>query len=173
MLQSNCFVLLCGLVTGVGSWYFSIRPSSNALMILGVMFSIFFGFYITQLTVLIGSSASRFLYEKINTKDQDRELNRFIASYQVCTHLCLTTIALLFIYLVFEQTILSVSLELTEILVSAVVCLSTMSLMKVKQMFDVMIALLKQEAPFASRATLNDIENVRKSEIQKMMQEKQ
>lgn len=37
-------------------------------MILGVMLSVLFGFYVTQLTSLIGSSASRFLYERISEK---------------------------------------------------------------------------------------------------------
>ena len=169
MLRSSIIVWLCGAIVAVGVWCFQIKPTGDALMILGVMLSVLFGFYVTQLTVLIGSSASRFFYEKFDKKTNRRLLTLFIVDYRRCTQTCLVTIALVFIYLFFEKQITSLSPQAAVLIVSIICGLLTVALMRLKQMFDVMLQLLTQEAPHADRQTLNDIESVRKREIRSMM----
>lgn len=169
MLRSSIIVWLCGAIVAVAVWYFQIKPTDNALMILGVMLSVLFGFYVTQLTVLIGSSASRFLYEKFDKRTNKRLLPLFVVDYKRCTRTCLVTIALVFIYLFFEKQITLLSPQSAVLIVSLISGLLTVALMRLKQMFDVMLQLLMQEAPSAPRQTLNDIESVRKAEIRSMM----
>lgn len=172
MLKSNFFVWGLGVLVGAGVWYFQIIPSDNALMILGVMLSVLFGFYVTQLTSLIGSSASRFLHERISEKTNESLLSLFVTDYRSCTRTCLLTIAIVFIYLFFQEQITLFSAQLAIFVVSIMVGLITVSLLRLKQMFDVLLQLLIQEAPHAERHTLSDVENVRKAEIRRMMDRK-
>lgn len=169
MLKSSIIVWFCGALVAVGVWHFQIVPSDNALMILGVMLSVLFGFYVTQLTVLIGSSASRFLYERFNKKNNERLLFLFVIDYRRCTRICLATIALVFIFLFFQEQITLLSAQAAVVIISLISGLSTVALLRLKQMFDVMLQLLVQEAPYSARLTLNDVENVRKTEIRSMM----
>lgn len=172
MLKSNLLVWVLGALVGAGVWHFQIIPSGDALMILGVMLSVLFGFYVTQLTSLIGSSASRFLHERTSEKNNESLLTLFVEDYRSCTGTCLLTIAIVFIYLFFQKQITLFSLQLAILIVSIMVGLITVSLLRLKQMFDVLLKLLVQEAPHADRQTLNDVENVRKADIRRMMDRK-
>ena len=169
MLRSSIIVWLSGAIVAAGVWHFQILPSNNALMILGVMLSVLFGFYVTQLTVLIGSSSSRFFYEKFDKRTNKRLLFLFVVDYRRCTRTCLVTIALVFIYLFFEKQITLLSIQFGVLIVSLISGLLTVALLRLKQMFDVMLQLLIQAAPHAERKTLNDVESIRKAEIRSMI----
>ncbi len=169
MLRSSIIVWLSGAIVAAGVWHFQVVPSDNALMILGVMLSVLFGFYVTQLTVLIGSSASRFLYEKFDKKTNKRLLTLFVVDYRRCTLTCIVTVALVFIYIFFQEQITLLLPQSAVLIVSVISGLLTVALMRLKQMFDLMLRLLMQEAPYVERQTLNDVETVRKAEIRSMM----
>lgn len=162
MLQSKWLVWGLGLFAGLSSWHCETQLSNEALTVLGVMLSVFFGFYISQMTILVGSSASRYLYE-MTYKDRPsvRYLDTFISDYRGCTHCCLLTVSLLFFYLVFKTQVLT-STELVLIVNAIIVGMTTVSLLKLKQMFDVMLRLMKDEAPYAYRSTFEDIDTIKK-----------
>ena len=102
-------------------------------MILGVMLSVLFGFYVTQLTSLIGSSASRFLYERSSEKTNESLLSLFVTDYRSCTRTCLLTIAIVFIYLFLQEQITLFSAQLAIFVVSIMVGLITVSLLRLNK----------------------------------------
>lgn len=99
-------------------------------------------------------------------------MSLFVTDYRSCTRTCLLTIAIVFIYLFFQEQITLFSAQLAIFVVSIMVGLITVSLLRLKLMFDVLLQLLIQEAPHAERHTLSDVENVRKAEIRRMMDRK-
>ena len=160
MLKSR--FLVWGLSVAVASvaCYFKVQLGSEALATLGVMLSVFFGFYISQLTILVGSSASRYMYEMTyEDRPSVRYLDTFIDDYRCCTHCCLGTVGLLFLYLVFMKQIPIWGVSYIN---AVIIGMTVVSLLKLKQMFDVMLQLMQDEAPYAPRATFADIDEIKR-----------
>lgn len=159
MLKHKKLVGLFSLLIAVISWRLGAKLSDNALTIVGVMFSVFFGFYISSLSILLGSSASRFLHEMPSKESLSVSLmDLFVKDFSSSAYSCLGILTLIFMYLVFDE-FLDGWPRSAEIIQAAIVGLVCYSVLKLKQLFDVMVKLMRDEAKFAPRSTVNDIEN--------------
>ena len=151
-----------GLIIAVGlgflTYSFEAELDGNALMILGVMFSISFGFYISALTILLGSSTSRFLKHVISKQSlSDSELDVFTRAFSWSALLNFVAVSLIFLYLVFQKSMLDI---VKEVFNASIVGLSAYCLICLMDMFFCLVHLMKNEASVAPRSTLTDADEI-------------
>lgn len=149
-----------GVCSGCLAFLFKAELDDNSLMILGVMFSISFGFYISALTILLGSPTSRFLHHVISKESLSySELDVFMRSFSRSAIANFAAVLLIFLFLVFQS---SMSANVKDFFSAAIVGLSVYCLICLMKMFFYLVHLIKNEAKVAKRSTLVDADEENK-----------
>ena len=160
MKFSNRIGLLVAAGLAFLTYQLDARLDDNALMILGVMFSVSFGFYISALTILLGSSISRFLNHVISKQSLSySELDVFTRAFSWSALSNFVAVSLIFLLLVFQG---SMSAIVKEAFVASIVGLSAYCLVCLMSMFFRLVHLMKHEAKVAPRTTLVDADEINK-----------
>lgn len=166
MLGDNKLIVCASLAVGLLAYYFKVGLNSEAVSLIGVMFSVFFGFYVSSLAFLFGNSVVRFLHEmpKHNFPGQTL-LPDFCRDLLVCAGACLCLVVVLIVYVVLSEKLSRVWAPSGFVLSALIFALCVFSLSKLSQMFYLMLKLMQYEAPYIRRSTLHDVESARKSEL--------
>lgn len=158
MKFSNAFGLIVAVVLAFLTYQFKAELDGNALTILGVMFSISFGFYISSLTILLGSPTSRFLKHVISKQSLSySELDVFTRAFSWSAFLNFVAVSLIFLFLVFQTTMPTI---VKEVFNASIVGLSAYCLICLMDMFFRLVHLMKHEANVAPRSTLTDADEI-------------
>ena len=145
---------ICAITVAVLIACLRIQLSVDAVTLIGVMFSVSLGFYISAVTVMFGSTASRFLHEVAGDPTHSTtRLEHFSTHLIKSAALCLTIMALSLVYEAFrEQWPIYLSQVLSVVLMGLVI----IALFRFYTGFVFLVKLMANEAKVVRRSTYED-----------------